>query len=74
MKDGIIIKGISGFYYVEVGQDLYECKARGIFRKKGLSPLVGDRVAISIIDEADKKGNIEKISEKKTGCDPPANS
>ena len=66
MKDGIIIKGISGFYYVEVGQDLYECKARGIFRKKGLSPLVGDRVAISIIDEADKKGNIEKIYEKKS--------
>ncbi|WP_304196184.1 ribosome small subunit-dependent GTPase A [Peptostreptococcus stomatis] len=66
MKDGIIIKGISGFYYVEVGQDLYECKARGIFRKKGLSPLVGDRVAISIIDETDKKGNIEKIYERKT--------
>lgn len=66
MKDGIIIKGISGFYYVEVGQDLYECKARGIFRKKGLSPLVGDRVAISIIDEADKKGNIEKIYERKS--------
>lgn len=66
MKDGIIIKGISGFYYVEVGQDLYECKARGIFRKKGLSPLVGDRVAISIIDEADKKGNIEKIHERKS--------
>lgn len=66
MKDGIIIKGISGFYYVEVGQDLYECKVRGIFRKKGLSPLVGDRVAISIIDEADKKGNIEKIYERKS--------
>ena len=66
MKDGIIIKGISGFYYVEVGQDFYECKARGIFRKKGLSPLVGDRVAISIIDEADKKGNIEKIYERKS--------
>lgn len=66
MKYGIIIKGISGFYYVEVGQDLYECKVRGIFRKKGLSPLVGDRVAISIIDEADKKGNIEKIYERKS--------
>lgn len=66
MKDGIIIKGISGFYYVEVGQDLYECKARGIFRKKGLSPLVGDRVSISIIDECDKKGNIEKIYERRS--------
>ncbi len=56
-----------GFYYVEVSQDLYECKARGIFRKKGLSPLVGDRVAISIMMETDKRGQYRKIYERKAG-------
>nr|WP_314276831.1 ribosome small subunit-dependent GTPase A [uncultured Peptostreptococcus sp.] len=66
MKEGVIIKGISGFYYVKVDNSLYECKARGVFRKKGLSPLVGDRVSISIIDEASKKGNIDKIYDRKT--------
>lgn len=66
MKEGVIIKGISGFYYVKVDNSLYECKARGVFRKKGLSPLVGDRVSISIIDESSKKGNIDKIYDRKT--------
>lgn len=61
MLEGIIIKGISGFYYVEVGNTIYECKARGIFRKKNKTPLVGDRVSISIVDEDEKKGIIENI-------------
>lgn len=47
---GIIIKAISGFYYVEAADRVYECKARGIFRKKGISPAVGDHVEISIND------------------------
>ncbi len=58
--DGIIVKGIGGFYYVRAGGDnhIYECKARGIFRKDRITPTVGDRVEISL---SDGKGSIEKI-------------
>ena len=59
---GKIIKGISGFYYVYVeGAGLYECKAKGAFRKQKIKPLVGDNVEIAVIDEANKLGNVEKI-------------
>lgn len=60
---GIIIKAVSGFYYVETGNGLFECKARGNFRKIGESPLVGDKV--EIIDLSGNKGVIEKICERK---------
>ena len=49
---GIIIKALSGFYYIESEEKIYECKARGSFRKEGVSPLVGDRVEFEITDEA----------------------
>ncbi len=63
---GKIIKGIAGFYYVYVVESgLYECKAKGIFRKEKLKPLVGDMVEIDIIDEEEKKGNIVKILPRK---------
>lgn len=42
--NGIIVKALSGFYYVSCDGFTYECKARGNFRKNGVSPLVGDRV------------------------------
>lgn len=64
MKKGLIIKAISGFYYVECDEKIYECKARGIFRKKKLSPLVGDHVEISLVD--DEKGIIEEVFPRKT--------
>ena len=60
---GLIVKAISGFYYVETAEMLYECKARGIFRKKGISPCVGDSVNISI--SADDKGTIDEILPRK---------
>ena len=48
---GKIVKGIAGFYYVYVaGSGIYECKAKGIFRKEGRKPLVGDQVKIEILD------------------------
>ena len=60
---GIIFKGIGGFYYVKAENNLiYECKARGIFRKDKIKPMIGDRVEIEIIDET--HGNIEKIMER----------
>lgn len=47
-KQGIIIRLLGGFYYVESDNEIIECKARGVFRKKGMSPVVGDRVEITI--------------------------
>ena len=58
MINGKIIKGIGGFYYVDTEKGLYECRARGIFRKNKITPLVGDFVKISVVDEENKKGRI----------------
>lgn len=66
---GKIIKGIAGFYYVHVTEDasaavpegVYECKAKGIFRKDQLKPLVGDDVELEVLDAEDRKGNIITI-------------
>jgi len=70
---GKIIKGIAGFYYVHVaGAGVYECKAKGIFRKQKIKPLVGDNVAIDILDEAEKKGNINDILPRKNELIRPA--
>lgn len=46
--NGIITKITGGFYYVEAADKTYECKARGVFRKRGHTPLVGDRVVIDV--------------------------
>ncbi len=61
MLPGIIIKGIGGFYYVKTESGIYECKARGIFRKDSFAPLPGDKVSISISNNDRKVGNIEEI-------------
>ncbi|MGN0154862.1 MAG: ribosome small subunit-dependent GTPase A [Lachnospiraceae bacterium] len=58
---GKIIKGIAGFYYVYAGHNIYECKAKGIFRNQKQKPLVGDDVEIHILDEEKGIGNIEQI-------------
>ncbi|MGN0399879.1 MAG: ribosome small subunit-dependent GTPase A [Blautia sp.] len=59
---GKIMKGISGFYYVNVAESgIYECKAKGIFRKDKIRPLVGDDVEIEVLSEEKKIGNIVKI-------------
>ena len=63
MADGVIVKALSGFYYVNTGSELVECKARGKFRLDGTSPLVGDRVSLSI--DANGKGRIEQLKERK---------
>lgn len=64
MIEGRIIKGIGGFYYVDTDNGLYECRARGIFRKNKITPLVGDFVKISVVDEENKKGVVEEIAER----------
>lgn len=63
MEHGLLRKGIGGFYYVEAADTIYEAKARGIFRKRGITPLAGDIVDISI--EEDGTCTIEKIGERK---------
>ena len=73
MKQGILVKAIAGFYYVETGSAVYECKARGLFRKQEQAPLVGDRVVIETAP--DGKGVVESILERKNcfGRPPVAN-
>ncbi|OPZ92731.1 MAG: putative ribosome biogenesis GTPase RsgA [Firmicutes bacterium ADurb.Bin419] len=61
MLPGIIIKGIGGFYYVKTESGIYECKARGIFRKDSNTPLPGDKVSISVSNKDGRIGNIEEI-------------
>lgn len=60
---GLIIKGIGGFYYVEAAAEVFECKARGIFRKNKITPLVGDYVKISVNEGAEN--TIDVIEERK---------
>lgn len=70
---GKIMKGIAGFYYVHDGkEDIYECKAKGIFRNKKVKPLVGDNVRFDILDEHEKKGNIIEIETRKNELIRPA--
>ncbi len=63
MIDGRIIKGIGGFYYVKTADGVYECKARGVFRKQKITPLVGDFVSVTINEKAEN--TIDEIKERK---------
>ena len=59
---GKIVKGIAGFYYIWCeDENLYECKAKGSFRKEGVKPLVGDNVDVQVLDQEKKLGNMEAI-------------
>ena len=63
LTEGKIIKGISGFYYVHTAESgIYECRAKGIFRNQKIRPLVGDDVRILVLDEREKKGNLDRKS------------
>ena len=70
---GKIVKGIAGFYYVHVVESgVYECKAKGAFRKEKIKPLVGDNVIIEVLDEAQKTGNITEVLKRKNELVRPA--
>ncbi|NCB41482.1 MAG: ribosome small subunit-dependent GTPase A [Clostridia bacterium] len=56
---GVIVKGIGGFYYVLAEDQIYECKARGIFRKNHETPMVGDRVEINV--SLDEQNTVDAI-------------
>lgn len=70
---GKIIKGIAGFYYVHTaGGGIYECKAKGVFRKNNEKPLVGDNVEISVLDAEKRLGNVDRIQPRKNDLIRPA--
>lgn len=60
---GIVLRSIGGFYYVEAADTVYTCRARGIFRRQGITPVAGDQVIISI--EEDGTGMLEEVLERK---------
>lgn len=64
LLQGLIVKSIGGFYYVETTEHiLYECRARGVFRKRGLAPVTGDRVWIE--PEENNKATVCKLDQRK---------
>ncbi len=58
---GTIIKGVGGLYTVYCGGTLYQCSARGIFRKNAVKPLIGDQVVLSDMNPAEKTAAIHQI-------------
>ncbi len=65
MTQGIIVKGIGGFYYVKTTNGIYTCKAKGSFRKNNIIPYVGDYVNLRIVNEEKMEGFIEEICQRK---------
>ncbi|UQZ36343.1 ribosome small subunit-dependent GTPase A [Paenibacillus sp. PK3_47] len=67
MPEGIIIKALSGYYYVKplqdgsiaTGEETVQCRGRGIFRKKGTAPLVGDRIIYGLTENGE--GTVDEI-------------
>ncbi|MFQ9771010.1 MAG: hypothetical protein ACLRX4_05385 [Oscillospiraceae bacterium] len=69
---GRIKKALSGFYYVDTGEEVVTCHARGRFRKEGVSPLVGDRVEITVsgregmVDAIEPRRNVFRVRRSPT--------
>ncbi len=63
---GVITKGIGGFYYVSTERGIVECHARGKMRKQKITPMVGDKVEITIVNENPFEGALEEISPRTT--------
>ncbi len=70
MSEGRIQKALSGFYYVNTGSEILTCRARGKFRREGISPLVGDRVEVRELGNGD--GFVEKILPRRNAFARPA--
>ena len=69
---GLIVKALSGFYYVDCGGDIIQCKPRGKFRYEKVSPLVGDRVEVRELGNGE--GFVEAILPRKNAFSRPARS
>ncbi len=70
MTKGRIVKALSGFYYVQTAEELIQCRARGKFRKDGLSPLVGDHVEVRRLE--DGSGMVWEIAPRRNAFTRPA--
>jgi len=70
MSEGRILKALSGFYYVDTGSEVLQCRARGKFRKEGVSPLVGDQVEVRELGGGE--GFVEKILPRRNAFARPA--
>ncbi|MCI8869532.1 MAG: ribosome small subunit-dependent GTPase A [Lawsonibacter sp.] len=70
MAEGIILKALSGFYYVDGGQRLYACRGRGRLRHEQLTPLVGDRVRFTPLE--DGQGALDEVLPRKNCFQRPA--
>ena len=68
--EGVIQKALSGFYYVNTGRELLTCRARGRFRKEGVTPLVGDRVEVRELGNGE--GFVEAIRPRRHDLPRPA--
>ncbi|MBR1913619.1 MAG: ribosome small subunit-dependent GTPase A [Lachnospiraceae bacterium] len=69
--EGRILKGIGGFYYVYTDEGIFQCRAKGLFRKRALKPLAGDRCTIELTHTDDVEGNVTEILERKNVLDRP---
>ncbi|MGM7681748.1 ribosome small subunit-dependent GTPase A [Cytobacillus sp. Hm23] len=69
MLEGKIIKALSGFYYVYNNGQMVQCRGRGVFRKKNITPLVGDQVVYQA--DNDQEGYILDIKERKNELNRP---
>ena len=70
MSEGRIQKALSGFYYVDTGSEVLTCRARGKFRKEGISPLVGDRVEVQELGNGE--GVVDKLLPRRNYFNRPA--
>lgn len=70
MREGIILKALSGFYYVDCGGQTITCRARGKFRHEKIKPLVGDRVEVAV--QPDGSGTVNEILPRKNEFQRPA--
>lgn len=66
LLEGKIIRAVAGFFYVRSADGtVYQCKAKGTFRREGIRPLAGDNVSFEVTHEGDREGNIEEIHQRK---------
>lgn len=70
--EGRIVKTLADFYYVFFEGRTYQCKAKGIFRKEKIVPLVGDRVEFILTNAEDIEGNVTEILPRKSQLNRPA--
>ena len=70
MPEGRIVKALSGFYYVDTGAEVLQCRARGKFRREGVSPLVGDRAEVRELGNGE--GFVETILPRRNAFRRPA--